>query len=255
MSSSASLIILCAIAIASLVMVSVINQRELKAKHIRQKLKQLKFKVEDLEELVINLDQLVETRTIPKVLNDEIVDIVGAMLEQDKSAHYLEATLTNARNRAEELEENGGHRDICRLKDSDAQIARAQHCLSEAGRLLRAQHASGRITLAEMETFISELSWSHLMVDVVSHIGQGHKATNRGEILTAHAFYKKAQHSLIQSPHPDPRRHRMIKELGEILQSKRRALNLDLMPESFYNPEEGPELAANRFAGAIDSVD
>jgi len=238
MSSIAVLIILCAIAIGSLVTVSVINQRELKAKHIRQKLKQLKLKVEELEELVINLDQLVESRTIPKVINDEIIDIVTAMLEQNKSAHYLEATLINARTRSEELSEYGGHRNICRLKDSDAQIARAQHCLGEAGRLIRAQHSNGCITLAEMETFISELSWTYLMVDVVSHIGQGHKAINRGDILTAHAFYKKAQQSLIQSPHPDPRRHRMIKEVGEILQNKRKALNLDLMPENFYNPPE-----------------
>ena len=76
------------------------------------------------------------------------------------------------------------------------------------------------------------------MVGAISHIGQGHKAAIRGDMLSAHAFYKKAQQLLIQSPHPEPRRRRMIKELGEILSNKRKSLSLDLMPEDFYNPEQ-----------------
>lgn len=238
MSSLSILVILCTLAIGSLITVSAINQRELKAKHIRQKLGQLKMRVDDLEELVINLDQLVETRAIPKIINDEVIDMVSAMLELDTSARYLEATLINARKRAEELSDDGLKRDISRLKESDAQIAKSQHMLNEAGRVLRNQRSQGRITLAELETFISELSWVHLMVNVISYIGQGHKAINRGDFLSAQAFYKKAQQNLIQSPHADPRRHRMIKELGEILNNRRKSISLDLMAEAFYNPEE-----------------
>ncbi len=238
MSSLATLIILCAIAAASLIIASVVNNREVKTKLVRQKLKQLKMRAEELEELVINLDQLVESRAIPKLINDEVIDLVSAMVELDSSARYLEASLINARKRAEELAIEREERSIVRLKESDSQIARTKHMLNEAGVVLRKQHANGRLTIYELETFISELAWTQLMVDVISLIGQGHKATNRHDVLTAHAFYKKAKHILAHAPHPDPRRFRMIKELGEILANKRRALSLDLMPENFYNPGE-----------------
>lgn len=254
MSSPATLIILCAIAATSLIIVSVINNREVKTRLVQQKLKQLKMRAEELEELVINLDQLVESRAIAKLINDEVIDLVSAMLELDSSARYLEASLINARKRAVDLSSEREEHSIVRLKESDSQIARAKHMLNEAGVVLRKQHSKGRLTLSELETFISELAWAQLMVDVISHIGQGHKASIRRDVLTAHAFYKKAKHILAHSPHPDPRRHQMIKELNEILANQRRALSLSLMPENYYNPGEKPDTGSDNGNSRLSEI-
>ncbi|BFM16092.1 hypothetical protein R50073_22750 [Maricurvus nonylphenolicus] len=238
MTALAYLVLFCIIAIGSLIAVSVANERERRTRLIRRKLKDLKRKVDELEELVIEVDLLVESRAIAKIINDEIIDMLQAMIKLDPSATYLHANLGNAEKRSEELSNESQERTLSRLRESDSQIARAQHLLNEAGRVLKHQHAIGNISLEENNLFITQLSWSYLMVDVVSHIAQGHKALNRSDILTAHAFYKRAQQTLSQSAHSDHRRHRMIKELGEILSNRRKSLSTDLMPETHFNPDE-----------------
>ena len=225
------LIILCSIALSSLVAVSLINQRETKARMVRNKVRSLKGRLEEMESLVAKLDQVLDSRAITKLINDEIIDLANGMINLDADATYLQASLTNAQQRALDLNDEGAPREIRRLFDSDAQIARYQHVLKEAGIILRRLYARDSIDLAELETFINELAWCHLMVETVSVIGQGHKALKRSEIITAHSFYKRARQTLIQSSHNDPRRHRFIKEIGEVLRNKRKAISEDLMHE------------------------
>lgn len=123
---------------------------------------------------------------------------------------------------------------------SDIAIVKHKHYLTEAGRLVRRHHAIGRLQGEEMESHIRELSWAHLMVDVISHVTQGHKAVNRDDPIVAYGYYRRAQNVLMSTQTPDERRHRLIRELGEILNGKRLALSVDLMPETEFNPQNKP---------------
>lgn len=238
MSALTYLFISAIVAVFALMVVSVANQREQRIRMVRQKMFQLKQRLEFLEELVIEIVMLVESKAIAKQINDEIIDLLNAMLKLDPSALYLGASMSNAEKRSEDLSDESTHYPIDRMKESDAKIARAQFQLNEAGKILRKQQIDGKLTLEEYNLFIHQLSWAHLMTDVISHVGQGHRAYNRGDILTAHAFYKKAQQLLIQSSHTDSRRHPMIKELTEIMSGSRRSLSAALMPEQSQNPDQ-----------------
>ncbi len=226
------LIILCSIALFSLVAVSVINQREIKARHKRTKLRSLKVQLENMEDLVIKLDQMLESRVIPRLINDEIIDLTIGMIRLDSSASYLQASLANAEQRSDELHDEGAYREISRMLDSDAQIARHQYALNEAGLILKRLYAREKINLAELETFLLELSWCHLMIETVSIIGQGQRSKKRRDPVSAQSFYKRARQSLTNSTHTDPRRHRLIKELSEMINNKRDTLSQDLMHET-----------------------
>ena len=116
-------------------------------------------------------------------------------------------------------------------KDSDAQIAQTQLQLNEAGKILRHLCAIGKISDTELESYLSELGWTYLMVSVASFIGQGYKFSAMHDRFSAQGFYQKAQHLLMESLHPDPRRLKMIKELSELLEGSRSALSRDLLPE------------------------
>lgn len=251
------LVICCIIAVASMLVVTYANQKEKKSRLIRQRLKYLRLRVDDLEELVIELGQLVESKAIARAINDEIIDLLNDMIKLDPSATYLNASLINAEQRMEELNDESEATLLQRLRESDAKIAKTQHRLTEASKVLRRQQLNGKLSLEEYNLFVYQLGWSHLMVDVVSHVAQGHKAMNRGDVLNAHAFYKRAQQSLIHSAHTDPRRHRMIKELTELLTNRRRALSEELMPETQYNPNnnEGTSFKADAPQATEDSAD
>ncbi len=232
MTPTSFLIVLCSIALLSLVAVSLANQREIKTRSIRAKLRTLKGKLESMEDLVIKLDKLLESRVIARLINEEIIDMAEGMIQLDRDATYLRATLSNAEQRANELNDEGAYREISRLVESDAQIARYQHAINEAGLLLKRLHASNKISQAELETFIGELSWCHLMVETISIIGQGQKSMKRKDPVSAQSFYKRARQTLIASSDSDPRRHRFIKEISELINNKRTSLSEDLMHEN-----------------------
>lgn len=237
MSAFASLILFVLLAIISLGAVSWVNAREKKRKILTQKLKEMRRHIMNTEELILDVDQMVESRSIAKLINDEIVEMIQAMKAANPETGYLDASYQTAMARAEALADESVPTSLDRLKDSDAQIARSKHVLEEAATILRRQQATGKFSFEEMNAFLSELSWAHLMVDVISHVGQGHKALRRHDVLSAHAFYKKAQQMLMHSAHPDKRRHRFIKELSEMLANKRVAVSEDIMPETHLNPE------------------
>jgi len=241
MSALFSLFFFIILAAGSLITVSVINTKEKQKRFLRHRLAQMKQQVEELEELVIEVDQLVVSRSIAQSINDEIIEMLEAMIELDHSATYLEASLSSAKDRATHLFDETAERHIDRLKESDAQIAKSQKHLESAAKIVRQQQAKGRIGLQEMNTLIEELSWTHLMIDTVSYTGQGHKAINRHDPLTGHAFYKKAQQVLMQSANPDKRRHKLIRELSEILAGQRKSLSSDIMWENHYNPRSEPK--------------
>lgn len=224
------LLILGFLMVAALVLVSLINQTQRREQTRRQQQRQLRLRVEFLEEIINCLLQTLPNRHIAKHVNDEILELLHEMsrLARPPSTH-IETSIRNAQVRGEELETHKERRSPSFLKESDIQIAQTQLHLNQTAQVLRSHCNRGWITAEELDGYLSDLSWAVLMVSVVSLVGQGNKAKTREDVFSTHAFYKKAQHMLIESTHPEPKRMRMIKELGEIIGGTRKALSQDLM--------------------------
>lgn len=234
------LITFCSIAILSLLVVSIANQREEKMRSRRIRLHKLKMRVDELESLLVQVSPLLESSDVMVQLCEEIQDMYHAMQSLDPSLSYLSAAIASAEARTHELVGSQLPRPA-RLMESDARIALAQKHLTEVARTIRHRQAHGKISLEEMQVYLRELSYQHLMVDVISMVGQGHRAAARSNPISAQAFYKKARHLLIQSTHPDPRRLEFIREVAAILDGSSKAINTTLMPESFMNPDRQQE--------------
>lgn len=239
-----NLIVVCLLlAGGALFIVSVINARQTRHRLINQKIQQQKRKLIELEELAADLESLTGNVKIARIVTEEIVDTIKGMLQLAPDSQSLELSLHNTQTRLEEISSPAYQCRLHRLFESDAAIAHKQYLLGEAGRIIRKRQAQGHIELAEMTGHIAELAWAHLMVSVVSLTAHGHKAVNRGDILKAHAFYKKARECAIASSISDERRHQWIKELSEIMGGKRKSVSTTLMPEAQFNPDDAVQEA------------
>lgn len=237
MSSLDILIILAAVTAFSLIIVSLSNQRAKKRRAQQLRLNALKRRILHLETLVIEIDPLLESHLIPRLLNDEILSIVAHVRAIDAGTTQFDSIYQTAFTRADALLEEGLSAQLDRLKESDVKIAKSLKHLQETAIAIRQLKAANKISLEEMREFLNELGWAQLMINVISYVGQGHKAVRRKDLLSAHAFYKKAQLFLMKSNHPDPRKRRFIKEIAELMSGKRAAISEDLMPESHLNPQ------------------
>lgn len=231
------LLILCSIAIAALLAVSIANQYQTRVKQRRKQLRAMRTRAETLEQLTLGLDLVVENRDIAKCINSELLELLERMQALDASLSYVNLGIEKTRRRADNLNNSNAPRDTSRLMESDAQLVRTHKQLNEAHKVVEAQKNRGKLSAEERDSYINELNWLYLMVEVITFIGQGHKATNRSDRLTADAYYKKARQCLLHSNHSDPRRKQIIKELGEINNGKRASLSDHLMPENQYNPD------------------
>ncbi|GLS27276.1 hypothetical protein [Marinibactrum halimedae] len=241
MSSFIALVLFAFIAVSALLVVSWANHRETRRRIIDSKLRQLKRKYEEIQDAITNVDQLIELRAVSVALNEEVISILQSMQQLKPDEGYVVAALNNAEALHEELQKETAHNRVYRIRESDSKILRAQRHLDFAARVLSSQQALGKISQDELNTFREALAWAHLQVGVISVVAQGHQATNRGDILTAAAYYKKAKTLLMQSGHPDPRRLVMIREMSDILHNKRTALSDNLMHEVDYNPDNEVE--------------
>lgn len=236
--NSVSVLTLClALMLFSLITVSLINRAQTRNRLINHRIQVLRRRISELEELCVSVEPLLESVIVPRLINDEVIELIQAVQKLDNGANYLELQLEQAQQLSREFNNDRRSQPLYRLMPSDAAIARAKYCLTEAARLIRKHHAHGLLQTAEMEAHIKELSWAHMMVDVISHMGHGHKAVTRGDHLAAYSYYRKAQGILINGSIDEERRHRFIREISEILKNKRVALSLELMPESDFNPE------------------
>lgn len=227
-----SILILCFLLAAALIAVSLINQAQERQRIRRLKQHHLRLQVSNLESVISCLEQTIPNRLIAKHVNDEVLSLLQTILELESgAAEHIETSLRNVEARGEELTSARDRPRTSYQKDSDVQIAQSHLYINEAARVLRHRASQGRMAEEEKDIYLSELAWAYLMVSAMSYIGQGHKATARGDGFSAHAFYQKAQHLLMESTHPDPKRMRMIKEMGEILAGNRDTLSRDLMPE------------------------
>jgi len=199
MTAFASLIFFLFIAATAMSVVAYTNYRVDKAKNMRHKLQKYRVRVEELEDVILALDQICESRAIPRIINDEVIELYEIMMEMDPRANYLKAGHGNAIARSEELSNESAERHISRMCSSDAQIARLQAYFKESSGILRTHHTNNKISTTELQSYLEELEWLDLMVSVISNIAQGHKAYTRQDALTANAFYKKAQSEMINS--------------------------------------------------------
>ena len=226
------LFILSLVILAALGLVSFINQMQKRERTRRLQQRQMRLQVELLEEVVDCLSQTLPNRQIAKHVNDEILDHLQRILQLERrNTTHIEANIKYAETRGNELVNLRSRPRTSYLKESDVQIVQAQSHLNKAAHVLRHQHVLGRVSDEELDVYLNELNWAHLMVSAVSFIGQGYKASSRGDIFSAQAYYKKAQYLLIESNHPDPKRMRMIRELGETIAGTRKVLSEDLVPE------------------------
>jgi hypothetical protein len=227
-----SIALLGIVLIITLILVSLINRVQERRRLKRLQQRRLKLQVSNLEEVIAALELVLPNRLILKQINDEILELLNAILAlESESTEHLEASLKNVEERGEALASGRDRPITSYVRESDLQIAQTQHYINEAIKILRYRYSRGRLPEEELDIYLSELTWARLMVSVTSYISQGHKATERKDVFSAHAFYQKAQNLLIESIHPDPRRMRMIKELGEILGGNREHLSVDLMPD------------------------
>ncbi len=239
----AVLVVCFCLMIASLLVVSLVNRQQTRRRLITHKIWQMRRKVTELEEIAAVIEPLVESPLIPKAITDEVIDLIKRITAIDPSVTHLQGNLRTAEALVASYQHQNIPHVLMRIQPSDAAIARAQSYLQEAGRVVRQQQMAGHISTTEMDAFIRELSWSHLMVEVLSHIAMGHKALTRSDVLTAYGFYRNAQNKLLTSLLADDRRNRMVREITEILQNKRKSISADLMPETSLNPgRDTPDL-------------
>lgn len=243
MNSVTGVIIFLALIIFSLVVVSFANRIQTRNRLVRQRVQRMRLRIEELEEICAGIEPLLESVFIPKLINEEILDLIRSVKQLDPSASFVDVKLEHATALAAKLDAEQRSQPFHRVMTSDAAIAKHKHYLAEAARVVRRHQAIGRLQSDEMEFYIKELSWAYLMVDVVSHVTQGHKAVNRDDPIVAYGYYRRAQNLLMGAQSADERRHRLIRELGEVLNGKRLALSTDLMPETEFNPKTKPNFS------------
>lgn len=225
--------------ILALVTVSVVNRMQLRQRERRLEQRRLRIRAEEMVEVVNCLAQTLPNRMITKHVNDMIVHLQQQMLALgEKNTELLEQAIQKTEAYSEELLSSDNRGAIGYQRESDAQIAKTQLHLHDAMQLVTQLAAQGTINEAELSSYLSELRWAHLMVAVMSYIGQGEKSMAISDRFSAQAFYRKAQQLLMESMHQDPRRLKMIKELGEIVDGARTGLSKELR-----DPTKSPAMA------------
>lgn len=243
MSSVTGITLFFALIIFSLVVVSFANRIQTRNRLVRHKVQQMRLRIDELEEVCAGIEPLLESVFIPRLINEEVLDLIKSVKQLDANASFVDVKQEHAQTLARALDAGQRTQPFYRAQPSDAAIAKHKHYLTEAARVVRRHQAIGRLQTDELDTYIRELAWAHLMVDVISFITQGHKAVTREDPVVAYGYYRRAQNLLMGNQLGDDRRHRLIREIGEILAGKRLALGTDLMPESNFNPTTKPNFA------------
>jgi len=225
-----ALIILVILAITALVVVRAIKLQEEKERDRRLNQRKIKVQADFLTEVINSVEPLTPTKLIIKLLNDEIIKLLKGISALDKIPQpYLVSSIERAQARSDELASDDSQNKTNYMKENATQIKYAQLQLKEAIRALHRIHQKNIITDAELEAFEKELLWSHLMVSVMSYIGQGQEFILLDDQTTAQNYFKKAQELLTQSTHADPRRVKMIDELTDMIEGTRDVISEHLL--------------------------
>jgi hypothetical protein len=227
------IVILVFLMLITLFGVSVIGRIQQRQRMRRLQQRRLRVQAEELIEVVACLEQTLPNRTITKHINDMIIALQQQMLTlEDNHPEHIEAAIQRSELYSEELINPKNRHSISYQRESDAQIAKTQLHINETMHLITQLAAQGTINEVELDAYMVELRWAHLMVSVMSYIGQGDKSIAISDRFSAQAFYRKAQQLLMESMHQDPRRLKMIKELSEMVDGGRVGLSRDLREPS-----------------------
>lgn len=232
MSETTGIALFLILALTSLIVVSLVNRFQTRRRLVRSKVQQLRHRIAELAEICSGIEPLLDSTQVPRLINEEVIDLIRSVQRLDPEGAQMEAQLDSAQQLAEAYQRNQRQHGLNRIMPSDAKIAKHQFYLTEAGRLVRRHESLRRLSSSDLEAHLKELAWAHLTVAVVSLIAQGHRASVRGDPVVAFGFYRKAQNLLIGSAVADQRRHQMIRELGEIQNNKRQTLSPEVMPEA-----------------------
>jgi len=207
----------------SLALVAVVNRVQTQKKVLRLKIQQIRRRIDELGDINASLDSLLESTLVPRLINEEIMDLIHSVLNLDPSAeHLIDPMLSHSKEKAAAYDNGQRTHPLDRIQHSDAAIAKQQYVLSEAAKVVRRHHKIGRIQESELDAHITELMWGHLMVSVISNIAQGHIAIKRKDVSTSQSYYRKAQSLLLNTSLSDDRRQRFIREVKEMMVGSRK---------------------------------
>ncbi len=255
MNSSSLIILFVALAVLSLVVVSFVNHQQTRRRVIASRIHNHRRRILELEEIASAVEPLLENLSTIRYLYCEIQDICAVIQRLDSNINYIEPIMQNAKEMAENFRNSSRNLPLNRALSSDAAIARHKRFLEDLGHVVRKQSGQGRCSTEEAERHVLDITWAILMVDVISHIGQGHIAMDQGQIIKAQNYYKRAQQFLSSSNSHDPRRDEMIREISDLLANNRRSLSVSLMPETHLNPKNDPHRKPENNASGDDLND
>lgn len=226
------LIVLMLLALGALLTVNIINRKQALAQARRMQQRKLKLEADAIVDIVNCIEQTLPNPMFAKHINDENIALLEQILALETgNTNHIEHCIRHAKQRSEDLAKAKRYATATYQKASDAQIKNTQLLLNQAAVMLQHLCAQGKLTEAERQVFTGELEWAFLMVSVCSFISQGAKFSAMHDRFSAHNYYRKAQSVLMESLIQDPRRMRMIKELGEIIEGSRSNMSRDLLPE------------------------
>jgi hypothetical protein len=224
------LVTLVIFALIALAVVSAINHAEEKERERRFQQRKLKIQLDSLTDLVNGLEQTIANTRVLKYINDEIILLLNRILQLEKEpSPYLINLIRVAVARSDDFAQGTRAINPNFQKDTDTQITQSLGHITDAIRWMQYISAQGRFSEAELENYLVELNWAHLMVSVVSYIAQGTKLAANEQTLLAEPFFQKAQNLLIDSMHQDSRRLKLIRELGEVMHGTRKYISVELI--------------------------
>lgn len=216
--------------VVGLIIVSLIHEKQKKEQMRRIQQRRLRIQVEELNEVLSCVEQTVGDKNLAKKINDLILGLLQTMRRlEDKPTPYVETALKKVLAYNQELETPQLHFRVRYERESDAQINKTQQQLINTIEILSSLTSQGRLTEAEFESYQNQLRWAHLMVAVMSFVAQGNKCLATNDRVTAQAFYHRALHQLMESPHPNPKRLGLIREINEMLEGNRTGLSINLI--------------------------
>lgn len=228
------LIVLGILMVIALIVVSVLNEMQKKEQARRVHQRRLRIQVEELSEVLSCVEQTVGDKALAQKLNNSIIGLLQVMRQlESKATPYVESALQKSITHAQELDNPQLQFRVRYERESDAQINKTQQQLVEAIAVLSNMTSQGKLTEAEYNSYQSQLRWAHLMVAVTSFVAQGNKCLTIHDRVTAQAFYQRALHQLMESPHPNPKRTKLIREINEMLEGNRTKFSEELLiPDS-----------------------
>ncbi len=216
--------------LGALIVVSILNEKQKKEQMRRLQQRRLRVQVEELNEVLTCIEHTVGDKNLARKINSLIIGLLEAMRRlETKPSPYINTSLQKVAAHTLELD-NPQFQPIVRYeRESDAQINKTQKQLLDTIDILSSLASRGGLSEQEFENYQSQLRWAHLMVAVMSYLAQGNKSMTIGDRVTAQAFYQRALHQLMESPHPDPKRLTLIREINEMLDGTRTRLSEHLL--------------------------